>query len=129
FNVGERVPFHVASGAKAILAFSPSELVDRVIQGKLRRYTSNTITDPEVFKKQLEDIRRRGVAYDRGEYNIDVISIGAPVFNHVREPVAAISVCAPAYRMEKHFESDIVLHLKEAAAEISAGLFYQEESD
>ena len=53
FNVGERVPLHVASGAKAILAFSPRELIDHFIKGKLRRYTPNTISNPKIFKSQL----------------------------------------------------------------------------
>jgi DNA-binding IclR family transcriptional regulator len=129
FNVGERVPLHVASGAKAILAFSPRDLVDRLIKGNLRRYTPKTISNPKIIKSQLEVIRRQGVAYDRGEYNADVISIGAPIFDHSKKPIAAVSICAPAYRMETHIESDIVSRLKETAAEISRQLFYSDESD
>ena len=129
FNVGERAPLHVASGAKTILAFSPPELIDKVVKGKLRRYTPNTISNPKTFKSQLAEIRHDGVAYDRGEYNIDVISIGVPIFNHLKEPIAAVSVCAPAYRMESHNESNIVSQLKETAAEISARLFYTEEKN
>jgi DNA-binding IclR family transcriptional regulator len=129
FNVGERVPLHVASGAKTILAFSPSEFVNKVVKGKLRRYTPNTISNQKMFKSQLAEIRAEGVAYDRGEYNIDVVSIGSPVFNHIKKPIAAISVCAPAYRMKFHNESDLVSQLKKTAADISTQLFYTEEKD
>ncbi len=129
FNVGERVPLHVASGAKVILAFSPPELIDKYINGKLKRYTPNTISNQKMFKSQLAEVRQQGVAYDRGEYNIDVFSIGAPIFNHVKKPIGALSVCAPAYRMESHNESNLVSQLKETAAEISARLFYTEEKN
>jgi DNA-binding IclR family transcriptional regulator len=129
FNVGERVPLHVASGAKVVLAFSPPELIDKYINGKLKRYTPNTIINQKMFKSQLAEVRQQGVAYDRGEYNIDVFSIGAPIFNHVKKPIAAISVCAPAYRMKSRNESDLVSQLKKTAAEISAQLFYQEKKD
>jgi DNA-binding IclR family transcriptional regulator len=82
-----------------------------------------------MFKSQLAEVRQQGVAYDRGEYNIDVFSIGAPIFNHVKKPIAAISVCAPAYRMKSRNESDLVSQLKKTAAEISAQLFYKEKKE
>ena len=129
FNVGEKAPLHVASGAKAILAFSPPDMIEKVVKGKLRRYTPNTITNQKLLKKQLSQIRHEGVAYDRGEYNIDVFSIGVPVFNHVEKPIAAVSVCAPAYRMKSHNQADLVSQLKATAAEISARLFYAEEKN
>lgn len=129
FNVGERVPFHVASGAKAIFAFSPPELIDRYITGELKSYTPNTITDPSVFRKVLKEIRLQGVAFDRGEYNIDVYSIGAPIFDHSERPVAAVSVCAPKYRMKPYVESKIISQLKATAAEISSRLLYANDKE
>jgi len=124
FNLGERIPFHVASGAKTILAFSQPEQVDQLINGKLRRYTPNTITNPNVFKEHLKEIKQQGVAFDRGEFHTEVYSIGAPIFNYTNKPVAAVSVCAPAYRMKLHDESNIVSQLKATAADISSQLLY-----
>jgi DNA-binding IclR family transcriptional regulator len=124
FNVGDRLPFHVAAGAKAILAFSSSEVVDRQLKEKLIRFTPNTITKKKVLKSQLEEIRRQGVAFDNGELNMDVHAIGAPIFNHDEKPVAATVIAAPAYRMQTHIESNFVSLLKETAAKISEKLFY-----
>jgi IclR family acetate operon transcriptional repressor len=127
FNVGDRLPFHAAAGAKAMLAFSSGEFIDRQLNKKITRFTPNTITKRNILKSQLEDIRRQGVAFDQGELNVDVHAIGTPLFNHAKKPVAAIVIAAPAYRMQTHIDSNAVSMLKETAAKISAKLFYSEE--
>jgi IclR family acetate operon transcriptional repressor len=127
FNVGDRLPFHVAAGAKAILAFSSPDVIESQLKEKLTRFTPNTITRRKILKSQLEEIRRQGVAFDHGELNSDVHAMGAPIFNHDNKPVAAIVIAAPAYRMQTHIESNGALLLKETAAKISAKLFYSEK--
>ncbi|MBW1766668.1 MAG: IclR family transcriptional regulator [Deltaproteobacteria bacterium] len=124
FNIGDRVPFHVAAGAKAILAFCPTEMVDRLINGKLARFTPNTITKPTVLKKQLEEIRQKGVAFDKGERNVDVYSIGAPIFNFENKPVAAIAVAILSHKIESILEAGVVSMLKDTSSKISSQLFY-----
>ena len=124
FNVGEQIPVHVAAGAKAIMAFSASDVVDRFLEGELERFTPNTITNSEEFRKQLDEIKQLGVAFDRGEENIDVHAVGSPIFDYTRQPVAAISLCAPANRMKAHVESGVVSKIKETAAKISSKLLY-----
>ena len=124
FTQGSRVPLHVSSGAKAVLAFSAPEIVDRLISKKLRRFTSKTITDPAAFKEQLKSIRNEGVAFDRGEFSEDLISIGAPIFDHTGKPIAAVSVCSPIFRITPQKESKMVSEIKKTASIISENLFY-----
>jgi len=123
----DRIPVHVASGAKSILAFSPPEVVERLINRKLTRFTPNTITDPDILKAKLKEIRRQGIAFDRGEDNIDVHAVGTPVFNYKGEPIAALCICVPANRMGSLDKSSTILKLKETAAKISDRLFYSED--
>lgn len=123
-EVGGRLPVHVASGAKAIMAFSPPEIFDNLIKGKLKRYTPNTITNKKVLRHTLNEIRRQGVAFDHGELDIDVHSMAAPVFNHDQRAVAAVVIAAPDYRWKSQYQSDIVSILKETAAKISTRLHY-----
>jgi IclR family KDG regulon transcriptional repressor len=118
-KVGTMIPAHVSPGAKAILAFSPPETADSIINKELLRYTPKTITDPEVLRKNLEKIRRKGVAFAFGEYNIDINAMGAPVFNHEKKPVAAVLITMPVYRTNYHKQSKLVSVLKETAAKIS----------
>ena len=124
FTTGSRVPLHVSSGSKAILAFSTPDVVDRLINKKLRRFTPNTITDPDLFKEHLKSIKKEGIAIDRGEFSEDLISIGAPIFDHTQKPIAAVSVCSPKFRITPQKESRMISEIKKTAALISENLFY-----
>lgn len=129
FKVGEFLPVHVAAGAKAILAFSPPETVDRLIKGNLRRFNSNTITKQGVFKRLLREIKQNGIAFDNGEYSSDLHAIASPVFNNQKKPIAALVMSAPAYRVKSLKEPSIISLLKETASKISARLLYSDEAD
>jgi DNA-binding IclR family transcriptional regulator len=119
---GMMIPAHVSPGAKAILAYSSPEVVERIFKGDLPRFTPKTITGLEAFKKNLRDVRRKGVAFATGEYNLEIASMGAPIFNHEKEPVAAVVITMPAYRARRHAQSKLVSHLKETAKKISEKL-------
>lgn len=127
FDVGERLPVHVAVGARAILAFSPPEVVNSLVKGKLKKFTPNTIVDPQILKSRLKDFRQQGYATDFGEFDVNVYAIGAPIFSHGRRPVAAVVIAALADRMKLHLKSNVVSLLKGTAASISSQLLCQQE--
>ena len=127
FDVGERLPVHVAAGARAILAFSPPEILDSLLKGKLKRFTPNTITDPKILKSRLNDFKRQGFATDFGEFDVNAYAIAAPIFNHEKRPVAAVVIAALADRMKSHLKSNMIFLLKETAAAISSQLLYPQE--
>jgi DNA-binding IclR family transcriptional regulator len=119
----ESLATHVAAGAKAILAFTDPAVVDRLFNGELEKFTENTITDVKRFKDHLKEIKLQGIAYDRGEANKDVHAVSVPVFNQFKEPIAAISICVPASRMDKLLNKKVVVELKKAASRVSERLF------
>ena len=119
----ESNPMHVSAGAKAILAFLGGAAVDSMIHGEFQRMTENTITDPEVFKDQLEEIKLLGVAYDHAEANPDIHAVAAPIFNHLKKPIAAITICVPATRVNKILNKSAVDLLRKTAQRISDSLF------
>ena len=125
FRVGDIVPPHVSSGAKAILAFSDEDIRDRILKAKttFRRYTPRTITKRNDLVELFKRIRDEGVAYDLGEYNIDVNAVAAPVFNHEEKAVAALAIGGPATRISALFGTSAIDLLKETAAKISGELF------
>ena len=128
-TVGDRIPIHAAAGAKAILACSPPEVRDSfIINGAMPRYTPNTITNPEMFQRQLEDIRRQGFSFDNEEIDIGINAVGVPIFNYEERSVAAVVVAGPSPRVTWDSNSPIVARLKETAAKISAQLHYNGES-
>ena len=127
-DIGQRLPVHAVVGAKSILAFLPADEVEELLDDKLIRFTPDTITDLDKFKRHLKEIRKQGFAIDRGEYCPDVDAIGAPVFNADGRPVAAVVMPVPAYRMESHIKLKTVDLIKKTAAKISERLFFLEKA-
>jgi len=129
FEIGDRFPFHVAAGGKAILAFSPPEMVESLLPDKFRPLTPHTIIDKKVLAAELIKIREERVAYDRGEADVDVYVVAAPVFNHMRKPVAAVIIPVPVSRKDFIERAEVVSKLKDTADKISARLFYPQENN
>lgn len=77
---GATVPFHSSALGKAILAFSPRDVVESLIRGReLPMITRNTITDPDKFLEELDRVRERGFAFDKGENSLLATCIGAAI--------------------------------------------------
>lgn len=125
-SIGERVPAHAAAGAKAIVAFSSPDRRRALLGPVLERFTKNTITDPDAFGREVEKIKKEGIAFDLEEVNEGTCAIGAPVFNHEVEPVGAVVVAAPCQRMARRGNSRMAKALKETARKLSTCLYHPE---
>jgi DNA-binding IclR family transcriptional regulator len=121
-EVGDQVMPHAHAGAKAILAYSEPDVIERWLARNFFPLTENTVTDPDELREIYREIRQTGVAYDWEEYLHEIYAIGAPIFNHVDKPVAAVVIVVPSYRMGKEWNSHFIDMLKEAANKISKGL-------
>ena len=64
---------------KAMLAFSPPNVVERVLASGLEPRTSRTIVDPNVFREELCRIAARGYAVDDEEFAEGMRCCAAPV--------------------------------------------------
>ncbi|MCR2824879.1 IclR family transcriptional regulator [Microbacterium sp. zg.Y909] len=91
-RIGGRLPAHTTAVGKAILAFSPPDVVERVIRGGLVARTAHTITDADALSRELLHIRGAGVAAEREECVIGRSCMASPVVSPGGEPFAAISV-------------------------------------
>ena len=94
-RVGRRLPLHATGPGKVLLAYSPTELFDEVVDHGLPAMTAQTITDPDELRRHLAEIRMTGVAVSRGESSLDHASVAAPVFAASGEVVASISAVMP----------------------------------
>jgi len=122
--MGDRLPAHIVAGGKAILAFSPTDFVDSVLEEGLTSLTRKTVTDPEMVKLRLAEYREDGLAYDLGESDLDYHFAAAPVFNFAERPVAAVVMGYPAEKVREGFDPRALTALRETAAKISARLMY-----
>jgi len=81
----------------------------------LRRHTAYTVTDPRVLHRQLDDIRRTGLARSAQEHRLGVSSVAVTVTGH-EGVVAAIGLLAP---LTSPRLPGALPHLRTAAASVS----------
>jgi DNA-binding IclR family transcriptional regulator len=95
--VGDSFPLHAFAGGKAILAsMTPTEL-DALLPERLERLTPNTITSRRALRKELDVVRRTGIAYDREEHSLGICAVGA-VIPSIYGDIVAVSVPTPTHR-------------------------------
>lgn len=105
-DVGSNLILHVGAPGKVLLAYIPDAERERIIDNlKLKRYTANTITTRSQLMNELNSVRKKGYAVDRGEWTEEMHCVGAPVLNQRNYPVAALWVTGPSSRLlEKEFD-------------------------
>ncbi len=91
-TVGGRYPIHAGGASKVLLAALEPERQAAILARPLDAFTSRTVTDPAALAAELAAIRAQGWGEDRGEYNLTVRALAAPVRDRDGRTVAAISV-------------------------------------
>lgn len=96
-RTGGRAPLTCTAVGKALLAHETPEVLNDVLGRPLRRWTPASVVDADVLIRQLEEVRRTGIALEREEAALGGACVGAPVLVSGR-PVAALSVAVPIDR-------------------------------
>ena len=95
--VGDSFPLHACANGKAVLAALDASDANRVINGPLERFTSNTITTGRALRRELTAIRESGVSFDREEHSLGVCAVGA-LLPMVNGDLVAVSIPTPTTR-------------------------------
>jgi DNA-binding IclR family transcriptional regulator len=122
--VGRRTTLHCVANGKALVAFRSTREVNRLLSGKLARYTGRTITSKLELRAELARVRRLGYATARGEIEVGLNAVAAPVRDRAGQVIAAVSVSGPAYRMPRKRMLELGELAVEVADKISARLGY-----
>lgn len=121
-EVGRRFPLHAGSSSTCILAFLPDAERETVLAAELPSLTSRTVTDHDLLRARLAEIREIGVAGSDGERQEGAGSVASPVFGIDGAVVGAISVCGPAHRVDAAARERFGPLVREAADRISRAL-------
>ncbi|MBO6756724.1 MAG: IclR family transcriptional regulator [Roseibium sp.] len=121
-NLMEQAPAHCTGVGKAVLAYQPKEVIDRVFSAELIRFTGNTIVDRCAFDREMEAIVGRGYSVDNEEHNIGIRCVAAPIFNESGTAFAAISVSGTAWELMPGAVEEISKTVKLHAQDLSARL-------
>jgi len=117
--VGARAPLHVTAAGKLYLAEdSRDKLREYARRTGLPGFTSTSITTLPALEKEIERVRRHGVAYDNEEIEQGLRCVAAPIRDDSGELVAGLSVSAPADR----YNADWAMLLKTTADGISTAI-------
>lgn len=118
--VGRKGPMHCTGVGKALLAHLPPPEVERIVELRgLKRYTSNTITDPDLLHQELALIRERGYALDNMENDPTVKCVAVPLHNRTGEVIGSISVSGPPMQFTEETIREYAELLTVASSEIS----------
>jgi IclR family KDG regulon transcriptional repressor len=118
-SVGQTLPAHCTASGKVFLAHLPPNELEKYLSQPLVSYTENTISSPDGLRKQLEEIRERGYAFDHEELEEGISSVAAPIRNRKGLVVAVLSMPGPTNRMTPDRLHEMAGSLVTAAANIS----------
>jgi len=122
-RVGGRAPAHCSSTGKAMLAYQPAALLDKL--GKsIYRLSDNKAISRRSLDLELSKIRQLGYALNQGEITKSIAGVGAPIFGSNNQAIAAVGVAGPAERMRKNVLIKLAPIVIKAALAISKELGY-----
>lgn len=120
---GQSVPLHSGALAKAILAFLPKAEMDGYLDsGPLRRFTPNTLTEPNRLREELARIRKGGYAISLQEVYLGAAGVAAPIFDGAGRVVASLGVSGPIHRLTTSRLTGLAPEVLRHAEKISAQL-------
>ncbi|WP_411124034.1 IclR family transcriptional regulator [Streptomyces sp. x-19] len=120
--LGQVLPVHASANGKAVLAARSDAEVAEQLAGGLARFTETTATDPAALRAEVDEIRARGWAVNRGEWRSDVSAVAAAVLGESGRPVASLSVNVPTARLTDPMRDRFGALVAEAAGRLSEAL-------
>lgn len=113
-DAGQRAHLHSLAAGKAILAFySESTVLDILREQGMPQKTENTITSPNVFLEELEEVHQTGVAFNDCENIEGIRAIGAPARAPSGEIIGSFSISGPKNSMpDEEFREELPKVLK-----------------
>lgn len=115
-------PAHACSSAKAIAAFIAPELREDLLEPRPMRFNQKTITDPELIKRELSQVRRYGYAICDAEIDEGVTSVAVPVNVERLGAIFSIGVVGPSGRIKSMVQNRILPILTAEAIRAAAAI-------
>lgn len=118
--VGMTTPATATSHGKAVLAHLPESRLKEILEIEgLVKSTRRSITDPGLYRAELDAVRKRGYATECEEFEEGIAGISAPVFS-VQGVIGALLVVLPSFKMTKDKTRIFGRKCAEEAARLSA---------
>ncbi|MES1936727.1 IclR family transcriptional regulator domain-containing protein [Salinisphaera hydrothermalis] len=118
-NIGSRLPAAATSMGRVLLAYTPDRLEQILARGELVAYTANTITDPDILRARIDEVREQGYCILDQELESGLRSLAVPVRNQYGHLLGALNVSTNAARVPKaQLEQEFLPLLLETSQQI-----------
>lgn len=122
-DVGGEAPGYCSAAGKVLWAYLPPiELNEMLMSVSFRQHTMNTINDLQALQRHLAEVRDAGFAVDNEEHRLGLIGVGAPIFDHTGNVIAAICVATNANQNHEFQLQEIQQQVADAARTLSADM-------
>jgi IclR family transcriptional regulator, KDG regulon repressor len=99
-RVGVVRPAYCTALGKIILAALLPDQLDRYLDRvELKSLTAKTVTNPQRLRRELQEVRRTGIAFDDGEFDKEVRCAAMPVHDFSGQVIGAIGISGPVWRL------------------------------
>jgi len=105
-----------------MLAYYNQKDIIRLVEGKMVKFTDNTITDVSELLDNLKATRERGYAIDNMEHEYGIKCVGKAIRDKDGSVIAGISVSGPSLRFSDENIEQIAALLKEKVSMIQERL-------
>ncbi len=101
-STGESFPIIGGAVGKVYMAHLEDSSIHNIIKhystdGKLPKYTPNSITDPHQFIDDLKKIKESGIAETDSEHTESIYAIACPIFNSENKVILSIGAFIPNF--------------------------------
>ena len=118
---GELIPMHLVPSGLVMLAHRTHEEIDGYVSAVLESATPELLPDPDHLIARLQDVRRTGHAWGRGEFDEAINSVASVVTDGTGQVLGAVHIHGPAYRFPAPDDDERVADLvMEAAGRLAA---------
>jgi IclR family transcriptional regulator, acetate operon repressor len=115
--MGRRYPLHASSSGKLLLSTLSDEQLAPMLSAPLERCTEWTITDPNLLRRELDDVRQSGFAVIVDELELGIASVSIGI--RVRQRVAGmLNVTGPTLRFDDAAREAAVPHALASARSV-----------
>lgn len=119
-------PAHATALGKVLLAaLSPLQLERYLESCELKRFTAKTIVERKALLRELEVVRRKGLAFDDGEFDAEARCVAVPVLDFTGRVAGAIGISGPMWRLSLQALEEKAKYVRDAAAELSSELGFK----
>ncbi|MFN3658705.1 MAG: IclR family transcriptional regulator [Pseudolabrys sp.] len=120
-RVGVVRPAYCTALGKVILAALRPDQLDRYLDRvELKPLAAKTITEPDRLRREIDEVRRTGVAFDDGEFDNEVRCAAMAVRDFSGQVVGAIGISGPVWRLSIQALQSRAKNLESAARRLSA---------